>query len=267
MNIKADDRKWNFLMSMAVGIDEMQDGLRKSAQTDHLPLCPSKSMINSVVSGLSVEIVGCSYLAKILAPEGSKDVAVGKPIAVTVEDPVDIEAVKTTTVKKREPTHHESKSKVREQKSGTKISTSAKLLRIWIRCIITKEKTINSNHPKKSPSARPESKAHPQQSDSFEDSSNTQICKVIARRLLESKQTTPHLYLSSDVILDPLLSFRKELKEKHDIKVSVNDIVIEAVAIALKNVPEANAYWDVEKRGNNCVILLTYQFQLLLRRV
>ncbi|KAG5521669.1 hypothetical protein RHGRI_034031 [Rhododendron griersonianum] len=71
--------------------------------------------------------------------------------------------------------------------------------------------------------------------------------KVIAKRLLESKQNTPHLYLSSDVILDPLLSFRKELKVKHDVKVSVNDIVIKAIANALRNVPEANAYWDTEK--------------------
>jgi len=70
---------------------------------------------------------------------------------------------------------------------------------------------------------------------------------VIAKRLLESKQNIPHLYLSSDVTLDPLLSFRKELKEKHDVKVSVNDIVIKAVANALRNVPEANAYWDTEK--------------------
>ncbi|KAK8950242.1 hypothetical protein KSP40_PGU000008 [Platanthera guangdongensis] len=64
---------------------------------------------------------------------------------------------------------------------------------------------------------------------------------VIAKRLLESKQSTPHFYLSSDVILDHLLSFRKELKEQHNIKVSVNDIVIKAVALALRSVPEVNA--------------------------
>ncbi|CAL1393781.1 unnamed protein product [Linum trigynum] len=63
--------------------------------------------------------------------------------------------------------------------------------------------------------------------------------QIIAKRPLESKQTTPHLYFS-DVILNPLLSFRKELKENHDIKVSVNDIVIKAVVVALKNVQEAN---------------------------
>ncbi|CAI9767496.1 unnamed protein product [Fraxinus pennsylvanica] len=52
---------------------------------------------------------------------------------------------------------------------------------------------------------------------------------------------------NSDVILDLLLSFRKELKANYDVKVSVNDIVIKAVAIALRNVSEANAYWDAAK--------------------
>ncbi|KAK6228344.1 hypothetical protein SCA6_000684 [Theobroma cacao] len=235
---------------------------------------------------LEFESLEEGYLAKILAPEGSKDVAVGEPIAVTVENPDDIEAVKTSVgggsgVKKQKPTHHESKSEVREQKFGfTKISPSAKLLiseygldassikasgphgtllKGDVLAAIKsgkgsskissseKIKTSPEASPQKSTSARLESKTQPQQSDSFEDLPNTQIRKIIAKRLLESKQNTPHLYLSSDVILDPLLSFRKELKEKHDIKVSVNDIVIKAVAIALKNVPEANAYWDVEK--------------------
>ncbi|OMO62871.1 Biotin/lipoyl attachment [Corchorus capsularis] len=229
---------------------------------------------------LEFESLEEGYLAKILAPEGSKDVAVGQPIAITVEDPDDIEAVKTSSVgsgsavKKQEPTHHESKSEVREQNSGfTKISPTAKLLiseygldasslkasgprgtllkgdvLAAIKSgkgsskVSSSEKIKSSPQasPQKSPSARPESKTQPGQSDTFEDLPNSQIRKVIAKRLLESKQTTPHLYLSSDVILDPLLSFRKELKEKHDVKVSVNDIVIKAVAIALKNVPEAN---------------------------
>jgi len=51
----------------------------------------------------------------------------------------------------------------------------------------------------------------------------------------------------SDVVLDPLLAFRNKLKEQHGVKVSVNDIVIKAVALALRNVPEANAYWDNAK--------------------
>ncbi|MQL97844.1 hypothetical protein Taro_030542, partial [Colocasia esculenta] len=75
---------------------------------------------------------------------------------------------------------------------------------------------------------------------------------VIAKRLLESKLNTPHLYLSSDVILDPLLAFRNVLKEQHNVKVSINDIIIKAVALALRNVPEANeAHGDPGNAGGN----------------
>ncbi|KAL7184811.1 hypothetical protein ACSBR2_026867 [Camellia fascicularis] len=207
------------------------------------------------------------FLAKILVPEGSKDVAVGQHIAITV--------------KEEKPTHHDTRSEAREQKANfNRISPSAKLLitehgldaslimasgprgtllkgdvLAAIKSGKASPKTSSKEkisqtpqiHPQTSHSASPESKSHLQQPDSYEDFPNSQIRKVIAKRLLESKQNTPHLYLSSDVILDPLLSFRKELKEKHDVKVSVNDIIIKAVAIALRNVPEANAYWDTEK--------------------
>ncbi|KAL1827988.1 dihydrolipoyllysine-residue acetyltransferase component 1 of pyruvate dehydrogenase complex, mitochondrial [Daucus carota subsp. sativus] len=225
------------------------------------------------------------FLAKILAPEGSKDIAVGQPIAITVEDSNDIEAVKTSVtgklpVKEEKSTPHEAKTEVNKSKSGfTRISPSAKLLitehgldassllASGPRGTLLKGDVLDaiksgkgsagaSSTVKKSPpQAQPRSSSsasesvgtRKQQSDSFEDQPNSQIRKVIAKRLLESKQNTPHLYLSSDVILDPLLSFRKELKEKYDVKVSVNDIVIKAVAIALKNVPEANAFWSDEK--------------------
>ncbi|MCZ4282062.1 pyruvate dehydrogenase complex dihydrolipoamide acetyltransferase [Kiloniella laminariae] len=70
--------------------------------------------------------------------------------------------------------------------------------------------------------------------------------KVIASRLSESKQTVPHFYLSVDCELDKLLSFRKELNAKDGVKISVNDFVIRAVALALKKVPAANASFSSE---------------------
>ncbi|PPD80817.1 hypothetical protein GOBAR_DD22265 [Gossypium barbadense] len=287
-NIKASDLPPHIVIGMPALSPTMNQGnifKWTKKEGDKIEVGDIICEIETDKATLEFESLEEGYLAKILAPEGSKDVAVGLPIAITVEDPDDIEAVKTSAsgdsaVKKQEPTQNESKSEVREQKSGfTKISPSAKLLiseygldasslkasgphgtllKGDVLAAIKsgkgspkispseKSKPSPQTSSQKSPSARPESKA-PQQSDSFEDLPNIQIRKVIARRLLESKQTTPHLYLSSDVVLDPLLSFRKERKEKHDIKVSVNDIVIKVVAVALKNVPEANAYWDVEK--------------------
>ncbi|KAG6630671.1 dihydrolipoyllysine-residue acetyltransferase component 1 of pyruvate dehydrogenase complex, mitochondrial [Carya illinoinensis] len=235
---------------------------------------------------LEFESLEEGYLAKILAPEGSKDVAVGQPIAITVEDPSDLEIVKNSVssgsgIREEKPSHHD-RNEVKAQKTSiARISPSAKLLiaehRLDSSLLMASgahgtllkgdvldaiksgkgsSKVFSSKegkppspqtHVKASSTVSPDSRSQLKQSDSFEDFPNSQIHKVIARRLLDSKQNTPHLYLSSDVILDPLLSLRKELKEQHDVKVSVNDIVIKAVAVALRNVPEANAYWSVEK--------------------
>jgi pyruvate dehydrogenase E2 component (dihydrolipoamide acetyltransferase) len=67
--------------------------------------------------------------------------------------------------------------------------------------------------------------------------------KVIARRLTEAKQTIPHFYLSMDCELDALLKLRGELNRRGgaDYKLSVNDFVIKAAALALRKVPKANA--------------------------
>jgi len=69
--------------------------------------------------------------------------------------------------------------------------------------------------------------------------------KIIARRLTEAKQTVPHFYLTADCEIDKLLEVRKELNGRfEDTKISVNDFVIRAAALALKQVPGANASFD-----------------------
>ena len=68
--------------------------------------------------------------------------------------------------------------------------------------------------------------------------------RVIARRLTESKQTVPHFYLTIDCEIDRLLAMRAEANAAADTKLSVNDFVIKAAALALKKVPEANASWS-----------------------
>jgi pyruvate dehydrogenase E2 component (dihydrolipoamide acetyltransferase) len=70
--------------------------------------------------------------------------------------------------------------------------------------------------------------------------------KTIAARLTEAKQTIPHFYLRRDIKLDALLKFRAQLNkqlEAKSIKLSVNDFIINACALALQEVPEANAVW------------------------
>ncbi len=71
--------------------------------------------------------------------------------------------------------------------------------------------------------------------------------RVIARRLTEAKQTVPHFYLTVDCEIDALLKTRAELNAKSDAhRISVNDFVIRAAALALRQVPAANASWSDE---------------------
>ncbi|OWU84734.1 branched-chain alpha-keto acid dehydrogenase subunit E2 [Oceanicola sp. 22II-s10i] len=70
--------------------------------------------------------------------------------------------------------------------------------------------------------------------------------KTIAARLTEAKQTIPHFYLRRDIRIDALLKFRGDLNkqlEHRGVKLSVNDFIIKACALALQAVPKANAVW------------------------
>ncbi|MEL6837640.1 MAG: pyruvate dehydrogenase complex dihydrolipoamide acetyltransferase [Pseudomonadota bacterium] len=75
--------------------------------------------------------------------------------------------------------------------------------------------------------------------------------KTIAARLTEAKQSVPHFYLRRDIMLDDLLKFRSQLNkqlEPRGVKLSVNDFIIKACALALQQVPEANAVWAGDRR-------------------
>jgi pyruvate dehydrogenase E2 component (dihydrolipoyllysine-residue acetyltransferase) len=75
---------------------------------------------------------------------------------------------------------------------------------------------------------------------------HTPIRRATARRLTESKATTPHFYLTTECVVDELLGLRKRINETAPVKVSVNDFVIMAVAAAFRDVPEANVTWSDE---------------------
>jgi pyruvate dehydrogenase E2 component (dihydrolipoamide acetyltransferase) len=75
---------------------------------------------------------------------------------------------------------------------------------------------------------------------------HTPMRRAIARRLTESKATTPHFYMTTECVVDELLGLRKRINETAPVKVSVNDFVIMAVAAAFRDVPEANVTWSDE---------------------
>ena len=86
---------------------------------------------------------------------------------------------------------------------------------------------------------------------SFEVVPHDNVRKIIARRLVEAKQTIPHFYLTVDCNIGKLLAAREEINAaapkdkdgKQTYKLSVNDFVIKALALALQRVPEANVTW------------------------
>ncbi|SLN46315.1 Dihydrolipoyllysine-residue acetyltransferase component of pyruvate dehydrogenase complex [Roseovarius albus] len=80
----------------------------------------------------------------------------------------------------------------------------------------------------------------------YEEVSLDGMRKTIAARLTEAKQSIPHFYLRRDIKLDALLKFRSQLNkqlEGRGVKLSVNDFIIKASALALQSVPNANAVW------------------------
>ncbi len=99
------------------------------------------------------------------------------------------------------------------------------------------------------PSSIPASAAVPAApGDDFELEKLSSMRKIIARRMTESKQQAPHFYLTVDCEIDALLALRKQLNDKADgaYKLSVNDLVIKAAAVALMKVPDANVGYSEE---------------------
>jgi len=82
---------------------------------------------------------------------------------------------------------------------------------------------------------------------SFEDFPVSQMRKTIARRLSESMFTAPHFYLTMSIDMDSAVASRVKLNEVSPVKISFNDIVLKAVAVALKQHPKVNSSWLGDK--------------------
>ncbi|KAJ0405594.1 hypothetical protein ATCC90586_000371 [Pythium insidiosum] len=83
----------------------------------------------------------------------------------------------------------------------------------------------------------------------FTDVALSNMRKIIAKRLTASKVTVPHHYASIDCEIDAIMALRQELKSRHGVKVSLNDFLLKAVALSLRDVPEANCYFDVASQA------------------
>ena len=100
------------------------------------------------------------------------------------------------------------------------------------------------------PSAAPAAKAgptvapfNPGAGEGYKDTPNNQMRKVIAKRLAESKFSAPHFYLKMEVVMDNAMAARTQMNEVSPAKISFNDLVIKASAMALKKHPAVNSSW------------------------
>jgi pyruvate dehydrogenase E2 component (dihydrolipoamide acetyltransferase) len=103
--------------------------------------------------------------------------------------------------------------------------------------------------PAEAPGIAPAVPPTPPPAAAYDEIKLSNMRKVIARRLTEAKQTIPHYYLTVDCELDALLKLRTELNARPgaDYKLSVNDFLIKALALALRDVPAANRAWGGDK--------------------
>uniref|UniRef100_A0A673KBR1 Acetyltransferase component of pyruvate dehydrogenase complex n=1 Tax=Sinocyclocheilus rhinocerous TaxID=307959 RepID=A0A673KBR1_9TELE len=241
---------------------------------------------------IGFEVQEEGYLAKILIAEGTRDVPLGTPLCIIVEKESDISTfadyVETgvaaspppapTPVAAPPPAPAPAAPTVpaapaAPRKGRVFASPLAKKLAAEKGIDITQVtgtsaltfNTISSfplhdrsaaptpAAPTPSPPAVPAFAAVP--TGTFTDIPISNIRRVIAQRLMQSKQTIPHYYLSIDVNMDQVLELRKELNVKADnIKLSVNDFIIKASSLACLKVPEANSSWmDTVIRQNHVV--------------
>jgi len=88
--------------------------------------------------------------------------------------------------------------------------------------------------------------------ESFTEVNLSQMRKVIAKRLSESKHTAPHFYLTMSIRMDKAMEARKQINAMGDVKISMNDIIVKAVALSLRKNPAVNSSWLGDKiRYNN----------------
>ena len=118
------------------------------------------------------------------------------------------------------------------------------------------KKDIEEYQPEKAPAREEEPAASAAQaapSAQDEEVKVSQMRKTIAKRLAESKFTSPHFYETIDIDMKKAIELRSSLNEMSDIKISFNDIVVKACAVALRQHPDINASWKgdtIQKHGD-----------------
>ncbi|KAI4386942.1 hypothetical protein MLD38_004815 [Melastoma candidum] len=251
---------------------------------------------------VEMECMEEGYLAKILKGDGSKEIKVGEVIAITVEDEDDIRqfrdyspsapAAKPAAPKaqpappQKEPAVEASAAPAPKSSQPSSAPPGARVLASPMARKMAEDQNITlssikgtghdglivkadiedylASGKKASVAATKQKIAGPADLD-YTDIPLSQIRKVTASRLLFSKQTIPHYYLTVDTCVDKLMDLRSQLNSLQESsggeRISVNDLVIKAAALALRKVPQCNSSWTDEyiRQYNNININVAVQ--------
>ncbi len=214
-------------------------------------------------------------LLAIIGPKGTDVSNVAKNFKVSSSAAPAVEAPKVQEAKVETPKAQESKvtsTEVEKPQPSVVISSNGRVFASPLAKKMADEKGINlsqvrgtgengrivkrdvENFTPAVASAATIGKFVPTGQEDFDEKPNSQMRKVIAKRLAESKFTAPHYYLNVEFDMTNAMSFREQYNSLPDTKISFNDMVVKACALALKQHPQVNSQWFADKmRLNNHV--------------
>ena len=211
---------------------------------------------------MELEASNSGTMGKILMKEGSEGVKVNTLIALLLKEGEDATSLKNYTPKEA-PIKAVEAAPTKKTEAASVSTKTEKTEKIFVSPLakrIAEEKSINLKDIEGTgPNGRiikadlegsfskvvvaSTGRASPE----YEIKPIASVRKVIAKRLLESKQTVPHFYLSLDVCMDEILNAREKVNkalEKTGVKISVNDFIIKASALAMRDFPAVNSSWS-----------------------
>ncbi|XWS16201.1 hypothetical protein CRYUN_Cryun34aG0064800 [Craigia yunnanensis] len=253
---------------------------------------------------VEMECMEEGYLAKIIKGDGSKEIKVGEIIAITVEEEEDIakfkdyspsasdsgapaatepaapppkqepieQPVSSPEPKTSKPISPPSEDRIFASPLARKIAEDHKVSLSSIKgtgpdghIVKADIEDYLASRGKEVSAPTTKTKDAKLAALDYVDIPHSQIRKVTASRLLFSKQTIPHYYLTVDTCVDKLMDLRSQLNSLQEAsggkRISVNDLVIKAAALALRKVPQCNSSWtdDYIRQYNNVNINVAVQ--------
>lgn len=213
-------------------------------------------------------------LLAIIGPEGTEVDAIAKNFkpAGSASEPEKIEAPKPAVAAAPAPVKIAEVPKTKPVAVPETVSSNGRVLASPLAKKMAEEKGINlsqvpgtgengrivkrdiENYTPQAASATAVGKFVASGQEDFDEVSNSQMRKTIAKRLAQSKFTAPHYYLNVEFDMANAMAFRQQYNSIPDTKISFNDIVVKACALALKQHPQVNSQWfDDRMRLNNHV--------------